>query len=358
MKGNNFLTRLMENTVKRILKEGVLNDIDAYNDEDEQEINPFEEYEKDYPNNDFDVSGMTPEKLAEWCQNTGDFLYVYEGLRGLSIMAANTDSIVSSIVSDLYNCRGIEPTHEVDYLFYKRQHEFINNYVCIFKVIGTPDGDYYVVYQEDKNNETHPSIKENKNRINEAFKSNSLKQWFNKHGGVKNKYDDEKYSSLIDKRVMQDGLSDVSDDEIVYTEIFDDYNEALNKKFLLKKSKWNMDKYFTVYQANDGTCILIGLDKNKVKTGHTWGGELTKKTADRIMNNGWNFKTRSNRYADDSDTYYYGKNAGHFGIRRNQDFKGKQSDNKRIKSQMSDAEWKEYMDNRISRMQDYLKRQK
>ena len=150
MKGNDFLTRLMENTVKRILKEGVLNDIDTYNDEDEQEIDPFEEYEKDYPNNDFDVSDMTPEKLAEWCQNTGDFLYVYEGLRGLSIMAANTNSIVSSIVSDLYNCRGIEPTHEVDYLFYKRQHEFINNYVCIFKVIGTPDGDYYVVYQEDK----------------------------------------------------------------------------------------------------------------------------------------------------------------------------------------------------------------
>ena len=123
---SNFFTKLMENSIRRILKEGILNDIDTYNDE-EQELDPFEEYEKDYPNGDFDVSNMTPEKLAKWCQNVGDFLYVYKGLRGLSIMCANTNSIVASIVSDLYNCRGIEPTHEVDYLFYSRKRGTANS---------------------------------------------------------------------------------------------------------------------------------------------------------------------------------------------------------------------------------------
>ena len=303
--------QVIENTVKRILKEGILDDFDTYTDEDEkEELEPFEEYEKDYPNGDFDVSDMTPDKLAKWCQNVGDFLYVYKGLRGLSIMCANVDNIVASIVSDLYNCRSIEPTHEVDYLFYSREREFIYDYVCIFKVIGTPDGDYYVVYQEDKSRGRHPSIQENKNHINEAFKSNQLRQWFKEHGGVKNRYNDEKHSNLIDKRVMQDGLGDVSDDAILYTEEFNDYNEALNKKWQLKrsnpntrqKSDWDMKAYFTVYQANDGICLLVGLDRSKIKTGSTWGGELTKKTADRVMNNGWNFKTRSNRYVDDSDT--------------------------------------------------------
>ena len=60
---SNFFTRLMENSIRRILKEGLLNDTDTYNDE-EQELEPFEEYEKDYPNGDFDVSDMTPEELA------------------------------------------------------------------------------------------------------------------------------------------------------------------------------------------------------------------------------------------------------------------------------------------------------
>ena len=106
-----FFTKLMENSIRRILKEGILNDIDTHNDEEEQELEPFEEYEKDYPNSDFDASDMTPEELAKWCQNIGDFLYVYEGPRGLSIRTANTDSIVASIVSDLYNCRSIEPIH-------------------------------------------------------------------------------------------------------------------------------------------------------------------------------------------------------------------------------------------------------
>lgn len=351
---SNFFTKLMENSIRRILKEGLLNDIDTYNDE-EQELEPFEEYEKDYPNGDFDVSDMTPEELARWCQNVGDFLYVYEGLRGLSIMAANTDSIVASIVSDLYNCSRIEPTHEVDYLFYSREREFIYDYVCIFKVIGTPDGDYYVVYQENKNKGIYPSIQENKKHINEAFKSNKLRQWFKQHGGVKKKYDD------YDDTVPQDGLGDINDNDVLYAEEFKDFNSASNKLFNLKRSSYgkrsdlDMNCFFTIYTANDGACLLVGLDRKTVPTGFTWGGEATKKYADRKWRDDKEPHNK-NHYVDDRGTYYYGKKAQDFGLRRNQDFKGKQSDNRRIKNQMSDAEWKEYMNNRISLMQDYLNR--
>ena len=120
------VSKLIEKCIRQILKENVNADFDT---DDDEELSPFEEYEKDYPNDKFDVSNMTPEQLAKWCQNVGDFLYVYEGLMGLKIMAANVDNIVSDIVDDLYNCQRIEPTHEVDYLFYSREREFVYDYV-------------------------------------------------------------------------------------------------------------------------------------------------------------------------------------------------------------------------------------
>lgn len=115
-----------------------------------ENVDSFEEYCNDYPNDDFDASWMSPSDLAEWCDKVGDFLYVYNGLNGTSIKVANTDNIVSSIVDDLYNCRSIEPSHDVDNLFFGREEEFVNDYVCIFKVNGVSDGDYYIVYQEEK----------------------------------------------------------------------------------------------------------------------------------------------------------------------------------------------------------------
>lgn len=136
--------KIVENTVKRLIKEGLY--------DDDEEIDPFEEYTKDYPNGDFDASDMTTERLAKWCQNVGDFLYIFKGLRGWTISAANTKKIVYEIIDDLHKCRGIEPTHEMDWLFsYNREREFVNDYVCVFKVKGTPDGDYYIVYQQPKN---------------------------------------------------------------------------------------------------------------------------------------------------------------------------------------------------------------
>lgn len=344
-KNKKMYSHIIENVIKRLIAEGV------YYDED---IDPFEEYQKDYPNADFDVSDMTPERLAKWCSRVGDFLYIYRGMRGLSIMVANSDEIVRTIVDDLYNCLSIEPTHEVDYLFYLREHEFINDYVCVFKVNCADENNYYVVYQEDKLGNNIDIDESVKRQMNESIKSSTLKQWFNEHGGVKRLYDDEKYGNLIDKRVRQDGLGDVTDGDIIYTEEFGDENDAFEKMWQLKKpsrrgerSDLDMRAMFTVYKANDGSCLLVGLDRNTVETGPTWGGEMTKKTADRIRNNGWNFKTRNNRYVDDSDTYYYGGRGRYFGLKTNSDYKGKMKDNKRIKSQMSDDEWKDYQNKRV-----------
>ena len=145
-KEDDFYGKIVESVIRKIIKESLSED----NKEQEEDLTPFEEYQQDYPNDSFDVSNTTPEELAKWCNEVGDFLYIYRGLKGLSIMVANVDEIVHDIVNDLYSCNRIEPTHEVDYLFYSREREFIDQYVCVFKVIGTKDGDYYVVYQEDK----------------------------------------------------------------------------------------------------------------------------------------------------------------------------------------------------------------
>lgn len=165
---NKLYGEVMENVIKRLVREG-------FYDEDD-EMDPFEEYEQNYPNGDFDVSDMTADDLAKWGKNVGDFLFIYKGIRGWSIMNANTDSIIYDIVSDLYNCSHIEPTHEMDYLLYSRQREFRDFYVCVFKVIGTKDGDYYIIYEESKQGESFnfdESFKRKKKKmdLNENYKN-------------------------------------------------------------------------------------------------------------------------------------------------------------------------------------------
>ena len=157
---------VVRNVVRKLLYEQDDYFVDDYNgeydDEYEDEFedpfdeyeDAFEEYEKGYPNDNFDVSNVSAIDLANWCENCGDFYYVYQGLRGWQIMVANTDEIVEDIVNDLYNCY-IEPTHEMDYLFFSKENLFEYNYVCIFKVVDSKDGDYYIVYQQEKNNRTN-----------------------------------------------------------------------------------------------------------------------------------------------------------------------------------------------------------
>lgn len=354
---DDFYGEVTEKVLRGVLKEAFEND-----DEEEEELSPFEEYEQGYPNDDFDVSDMTPEQLATWCKNVGDFLYVFEGLRGMSIMVANDSNIINDIVSDLYNCQRIEPTHEVDYLFYSREREFINDYVCIFKIIGTKDGDYYIVYQEDKVRGNSFDLNESKTYITEAFKSNELRQWFKLHGGVMKTFEKDGYPNM---NVRQDALGDVSDEDILYLEEFTSFNDAVNKLRQVKKSDYHgrrsdydMKCYFTIYRANDGMCLLVGINRNKIETGSTWGGEVSKKASGRYWRDEHNpqHKYGTNRYTDDSDTYYYSQKGRDFGLYTNHLFKGKSNDNKKIRSRMTDDEWNKYQKKRVKDIRDYSKK--
>jgi len=206
-------------------------------------------------------------------------------------------------------------------------------------------------------------IKENLRKIiSESFKSDSLRSWFKEHGGVMNRYEGEEYDYLKDKRVRQDGLGDVSDEDILSVREFDDYNDACNYCWSLNhpKSKYGNGNLpfdnkalYTVYRAKDGSSVVVGLDKNKVETTTTWGGEMTKKTGDRIWANGWNPKTRSNRYVDDSDRYYYSRDGQYFGLHNNDNFHGKMRGNRDIKSAMDDDEWNDYSNRRVQHIRDY-----
>ena len=224
---------------------------------------------------------------------------------------------------------------------------------------------YITLSEGDIKSIINESVKQYETQVlNEGLKSNTLKTWFKQHGGVKRIYTEPEFSDLKDKRVYQDGLGDVTDDAIVYTEEFGSWKDASKKQWELtrpnpntrQRSNWDMKAYFTIYKANDGTYLLVGIDRNKMKIGRTWGGEATKKTADRIMRNGWNMKTRSNRYVDDSDTYYYSDKGKYFGINNNHTFQGKMGDNENLRSQMSNDEWNDYQRKRVNRIKQQKRR--
>ena len=137
--------QIVENVLRRILKEEYEGDM--Y--EQEENFNYFEEYQEDYPNENFDVSGMLPSQLAKWCESVGDFYFIYDGFRGLQLMVANTEGSIKDIVNDLYECDYIESTHEVDYLLSNKEWMFKKDFVCVFKIF-TPKEKYYIVYQKDK----------------------------------------------------------------------------------------------------------------------------------------------------------------------------------------------------------------
>lgn len=197
--------------------------------------------------------------------------------------------------------------------------------------------------------------------LNEAFNSNELRNWAKAHGGIKKTFADDGYPNSI---VKQDALSDVRDEDITYFQEFPSYNEASNKRWELMsektpyglRSKYDMKSYFTIYTANDGSCVLVGIDRNSIETSHTWGGEVSKKGADRYWRDehspfpSW----RTNKYTDDRDTYYYSKKGQDFGLRTNQNFQGRMSDNQKIRNMMNDEEWSNYQKDRVEDMDKYL----
>lgn len=206
------------------------------------------------------------------------------------------------------------------------------------------------------------NVNESRKRLNENFNSNELRNWFKLHGGVMKTFEKDGYPNM---NVKQDALSDVNDNDILYLEEFPSYNEAVRKMNKVKKSDsygrrsdYDMKCYFTIYRANDGMCLLVGIDRNNIETGVTWGGEVSKKGSDRhwrdVNNLRHNYGT--NKYTDDSDTYYYSQKGNDFGLKTNHQFKGKAKDNANIRNRMSDDEWNKYQKDRVNDMDSYLRK--
>ena len=182
----------------------------------------------------------------------------------------------------------------------------------------------------------------------ESFKSNMLRKFFQEHGGVNSQY-------------KQFSLGDIDDSQIGYSQEFNSFNEAANQLHHIKKpvarqrSEADMKYLFQIFVANDGTAMLVGINRSTIDTGVYWDGEHEKKVNDRLWRNGWNFKTRDNRYTDDSDTYYYNSPAKDFGVHNSNDFQNKKSDNERAYS--SNSENKESIkQKKLKQMRDYLER--
>ena len=188
--------------------------------------------------------------------------------------------------------------------------------------------------------ELHNIVKESVSKLlKEYYQSNRLKQWAKSHGGVIKNYDPEKPETRFN---MQDSLGDVTDDQILYMKEFPSYQEADDAEWNLKhsgqygkRSDWDMKAYFTIYTANDGTALLVGLDRSTFKTGETWGGTRSKKKADRI----WRGKTSDEL----KNTYQYHPRAEYLGVRTSKDFEDLKKDNNQLKQKMSPEEWDEYM---------------
>lgn len=177
------------------------------------------------------------------------------------------------------------------------------------------------------------------NKINsmltESIPSNTLASYFKEHGGV-------------DRTFGNDGLGDFTDDVIQYAHAFPNEKEARNVYWNITKQNGYRGLFFTMMKAADGSVMLVGVDRNKVQTGLTWGGERTKKKADRYWNNG-----ERNKYLDDTGTYYYGGDTGRaginpspvndFGIRTNQDYKNRVGQLQQNKTAYEEQPYKDAM---------------
>ena len=174
--------------------------------------------------------------------------------------------------------------------------------------------------------------------LNEAFKSNRLRDWAKRHGGIKKTFADEGYPN---SNVRQDLLGEISDNDITYFEEFPSIRDAEERKYELntiqtpygRRSHYDMKSFYTIYWANDGACVVVGIDRDNFDTGIEYGGgEVSKKAVDRTMRDVqspfpyW----KTNRYTDDRDTYYYSQKGQDFGLRTNDNYKGKMKDNQNI----------------------------
>lgn len=242
-------------------------------------------------------------------------------------------------------------------------------------------------------------------QLNEGFKSNKMRQFFQQHGGVKRAYTHgdfmktpdemrdemdyrwgneenakyaEKYNATKDDHFAyanQDALGDITDDDIVYMKVFEPEpneklvqrgqrpveNRAQNHAWDLnhpvgrdgRRHYYNNNAHYTVYKANDGACVVVGLDPQRVPIGVTWGGHESKKRADRYWNNG-----EKSRYEDDSDTYYYNPQgrARNFGMHTSKNYQGLKHDHQNLRQRMSPEDFDEYIKGRVQDQKDFLDR--
>lgn len=157
----------------------------------------------------------------------------------------------------------------------------------------------------------------------ESIPSKMLSDYFSQHGGVNRQY-------------SQDGLGDVTDDQIAYMQKYKTRQEATDFLWKIRRDpKYN--KYFpTVYTAKDGTSAVVFFDRNKVDTGLNWGGEHFKKLSDRI----WRDDHDPNAKNQKNDVYYYGGGnqvpTNDFGLRTNANYKGLLNDLEGAKERFKD----------------------
>jgi len=212
---------------------------------------------------------------------------------------------------------------------------------------------------DSMNDRIHEALRESISRlIIESFESSKIRNFFKQHGGLNRKF--RNFSA-----------GDITDEQINFWKEYPSYNEAIYAMHNLKRpdargrrNDLDMASHLNILAANDGTTAIAGVIRGSVDLGSTWGGEYQKKVADRLNNNGWNFKTRDNRYVDDSDTYYYGgdKNMPHvnpandFGMWTNRDYKNKKSMVDKYKGEMSNDSFNKWRDSEHKHLQDYMRR--
>lgn len=159
--------------------------------------------------------------------------------------------------------------------------------------------------------------------LTESIPSERLSDFFSQHGGVNRQY-------------PQDGLGDVTDDQIVSMYTYDTIHDAENSAWKMRRNPKYREFFPCVYTANDGTSVVTLFDRNKVKTGHNWGGEHFKKSSDRI----WRDDHDTNAKNQKNDVYYYGGGnhvpTNDFGLRTNANYKGLLSDLEGAKGRFRD----------------------
>ena len=184
--------RLIEDACHSILNEYGDDEDYGYEDfdeEEEEEIDPFEEYQQDYPNGDFNPSEMDVDDLAHWC-NTHSFGYVIPNIFSgqLQFRWADEKRLNCEMAYRIYNSKGIQPTHDVDlYIERPLQNEFDEDYVAVYSVDGFigDEGEpvrCYIVYQRPKDeaieesrfSDTFDSVKKGIKAGRSAFRHNNM----------------------------------------------------------------------------------------------------------------------------------------------------------------------------------------